>query len=235
MIDFAALEEEGYIVNQTVVAEYSDEELQMFVDGLKIDFFEPGKKVRIAQRQVDLVLESAMRRGDANKTMESLRNAGDRHFEVESVFYNSPFEAGYRLKGVDLPIMGMFITDARPTRDIFGLVIFQDDRSFAVELDGVNDNPKVLSVTELLAEMENGFGGKYGVSSLAEFKVYLENDPGREHPAISGQFTLADTGGLMGDVWGLSALAWASEVSDQEMAVAEEAIAELRQSGPSLN
>jgi hypothetical protein len=221
MIDFERLKAEGYDVDPARYESTDDRFKPTFERDIKLAYYKPGTKIRLNQQTISEVLRRAAQRGDENPTIESFANAGDRHFEVERVYVRGDFEAGYVVKGVDLEIPGQFVTDARPTKHMFGIVLVHDDRLFAVELDGNFDDPKAKASYEIRGGVEEHFGFFWDVTDIDAMKAVLENREDGPFPAVSGEFTLAD---IDDGIWALSALSWSSGVNQLEVDAATHCI-----------
>ncbi len=239
MVDLADLKSEGYVVSEAAFSSKSDEEKAEFVHRLKIDYYTPGSKVKIAQEFVDRALRNVSD-NDRRSLLESLKNAGEQNFEVESVYYNDPMDAGYKLKGSDLWIFGQYITDARPTKHMYGMVTFHEDGLYAVELDASVpiEDVRIRAVYEIQGGMEKAFGDILDAVDVADLKAAFAEMKGDRHDcceAICGEFTIADVGGSLGEIWSLSVLSWCTTASVKELDIVTAAIADYLSNRPKFN
>lgn len=241
MIDFERLKHlrsQGYDMNPEIFKSMEDDEHESFLNFARDMTYPRGFKVKVAHDKVDRAIAILKQRGGDPRTMEALRAVGDRVLEVETIIFRSRDDIAYKFVGSDVPYSGFFIEDARPHEHLFGVVMEYEDRIFAVELDGVSDHPVALKAVEILGGVERAFGGYWDIDTISGLKDVLaeiakeETLAGRGYPALSGEFTIADTGM---ETWCLSGQAWTSGITPAEIDACTAKINELLASAPCPN
>lgn len=237
LVNIDELRDAGYLVSPKAISGRSEREQAEFMEYLKHQFFTPGSKVRVSQEDVANALSVAEPGSERMNVLLSLQNAGNKEFEVDCVYYNDTYDAGYRLKNSDILIYGRFITDARPTKHFYGVVYFHDERLFVVEFDvkAELDKAEIIGTYEILNGVEQQFLHAYGATSIPDLKAAFIESNNEGNPAISGEMTIADNGGALGEIWSLSVLSWGSGVSPRELKKTREAVENYLSAAPGLN
>jgi hypothetical protein len=230
MVDFEQLLSEGYVVNKEFVTNLDPEEQKSFLHYLKSEFFRPGEKVRVCLDTVDTAIALVRRHSGDTRMLESLKAADQKVLEIEKVYYKHERDICFKLTSSDVLFSSEYFIDSRPTLHMYGVILLIDDRLFALQLDG-KEPAKVLNGFEIQGEVELGFGGVLGVSNREEFKHFLENEVDRKN-SMCGEFYISDEGM---ETWCLSAKAWFTGASPQELEVATSYVETMLSAAPRPN
>lgn len=230
MVDFERLLSEGYVVNKEFVTSLEPEEQENFVHYLKSEYFRPGEKVKICADTVGTAISQVRRHNGDTRVLESLLAADQSVLEIEKVYFKHERDISFKLTTSDVLFSSSYFRDSRPTLNIYGVILLIEDRLFALELDG-KEPAQVLNGYEIQGEVEIGFGGVLGVSNREEFKHYLENDADRKG-SLCGEFYISDEGL---ETWCLSAKAWFTGASQQELEAANSYVESMLAVGPKPN
>jgi hypothetical protein len=232
MVDFEQLLSEGYVVNTEFFTNLEPKEQANFLNYLKSEFFRPGEKVRVCRDKVDMAIDIVRRREGDTRMLESLKSVDDKVFEIEKVYYKHERDISFKLTNSDVLFSAEYFIDSRPTLNMYGVILLIDDRLFAVRLDGNgNEPPRVLEGYEVQGEVELGFGGVFGVNNREEFKHFIQNDADSKN-SMCGEFYISDEGM---ETWCLSAKAWFTSASPQEIDVATSFVETMLSSAPKPN
>ena len=230
MIDFDGLLNEGYVVNKEFIARLDSTEQENFVHYLKSEYFRPGEKVKICSERVDAAIAQVKRISGDTRVLQSLLAADQKVLEIEKVYFKDERDISFKLTTSDVLFDASYFRDSRPTLNMYGVILLVEDRIFALELDG-KEPARVLKGYEIQGEVEIGFGGVLGISNREEFKTYLENEVERKG-SLCGEFYISDEGM---ETWCLSAKAWFTGASPQELEVANSYVEEILSAGPKPN
>jgi hypothetical protein len=186
--------------------------------------------VRVCLDTVDTAIALVRRHKGDTRMLESLKAADQKVLEIEKVYYKHERDICFKLTSSDVLFSSEYFIDSRPTLHMYGVILLIDDRLFALQLDG-KEPAKVLNGFEIQGEVELGFGGALGVSNRDEFKHLLENDAERKN-SICGEFYISDEGM---ETWCLSAKAWFTGASPQELEVATSYVETMLAAAPRPN
>lgn len=230
MLDLDQLKSEGYVVNKEFITNLEPEEQANFLKYLRSEFFRPGEKVRICRDTVDRAIALVQRHNGDTRILDSLKAADQKVFEIEKVYFEHERDISFKLTSSDILFSAEYFIDSRPTVNMYGVILLIDDRIFALQLDG-KEAAQVLNGYEIQGEVELGFGGVLGVSNREEFKHFLQNDADTKN-SMCGEFYISDEGM---ETWCLSAKAWFTGASPQEIEVATSYVETMMSLAPKPN
>lgn len=230
MVDLEQLRKEGYDVSEAYVSNLEPDQHAHFATYLRAEYFRPGEKVRICLETVEKAIALVRQHNGDIRVLESLKAAADKVFQIERVRFNHERDVCFKLAASDMLFSAEYFIDSRPTINMYGVILLLDDRLFAVRLDG-KEPPKAMEGYEIQGGVELGFGYALGVENRDEFKTYLENEADSKN-CICGEFYISDEGM---NTWCLSAKAWFTGASPQEIEVATNYVETMLSSAPKPN
>jgi hypothetical protein len=231
MLDLQEFAQQGYTISPEYLTGLGGEqEVETYVERLKIIAYRPGDQVRLRQDLISQWIDqfaSKPQMAEYVSVLRSLKNVGDNRLDIERVHVDAVGDLIYTFAGSDLKVESTFCANALPFIHEYGVLTFQEDRLWFVHIDDVTS--EVKQVFELTQEPGRAAQHQLGIDSLESLANLLKSEA---RQAMAGEFVVENRGA---ETWGLIYTPWSSSAPEKELGNAINAIQAAMSAGPAFN